>query len=108
MKVAISVKHNSAGVHWTEDELKMKQDSLINSKKYSASQQSLLKQFFTTISDYGGPEVGSLSDILVDEFGETKRYVSLISVVVFFSSNILSDVCLTCVEGNQTNGREYY
>ena len=73
LKVAIAVKNGSAGVHWTEDELKMKEDSLINSASYSAKQKSLLKRFFSTISDHGGPEVGQLSDILVDKFGDTRR-----------------------------------
>ena len=73
MKVAIAIKNGTAGVHWSEEELKRKKDALINSKDYSARQQSLLKRFFTTISEYGGPRVGELSDILVDEFGETKR-----------------------------------
>ena len=75
MKVAIAVKKGQAGVHWSEEELNVKNDSLINSKDYDASQQSLLKRFFATLSDYGGPKIAQLSDILVDGFGETTRLV---------------------------------
>ena len=85
MKVAISVKANTAGVHWTEDELRLKKDSLINSKVYDAKQQSLLKRFFATLNDYGGPSIAKFSDILVDEVGDTTRCVFYFNLLFFLS-----------------------
>ena len=58
---------------WTEEELLLKEDALINSKKYTNRQKSLVTRFFQTILDYGGPDLQPLADIMVNEFGDTTR-----------------------------------
>ena len=67
------MKKGTAGVMWTEDELKIKEDALNNTKKYDADQRSIVKRFFATIHDYGGEYLKSLTDIIFDELGCNTR-----------------------------------
>ena len=76
------MKKGSAGVRWTEQELKLKGDALLNSARYSRRQKSLVNRFFSTIVDFGGERLSNLADITVDEMGDTQRYV-----LIFFYFN---------------------
>ena len=67
------MKQGEAGVLWTEEELALKKDALINSKRYSNRQKSLVSRFFETILLYGGPDLQPLADIMVNDMGDTTR-----------------------------------
>ena len=88
IRVAKDVKKGEAGVKWTEEELLMKQDAIQNSKDYTRKQKSLVSRFFSTIVDFGGPELVTLADIMVDEVGGTTRYVPIFFCQMCF-------ICLT-------------
>ena len=74
-RIAIKITQGNAGVKWTQDELKMKETALFNSKKYSSELIRLIDRFFDTVKEYGGTELASLCKFTTNSVGEPIRYV---------------------------------